>query len=96
MQTLQSGQQIDVLRSFHINSSLTSLWQDYTLIVEAKSSVLTSFGDAELLESDAISFSHSRYPWGEIIKVESTSTSLDEGFTLIIQPNDNLLFGQCH
>ena len=92
LQTLQSGQQIDVLRSFTSNQA-TSLWQDYTLIVEAKSSVLTSFGDAELLESDAISFSHSRYPWGEIIKLESTSTSLDEGFTLIIQPNDNLLFG---
>lgn len=92
LQTLQSGQQIDVLRSFTSTQS-TSLWQDYTIIVEAKSSVLTSFGDAELLESDAISFSHSRYPWGEIIKLESTSTSLDEGFTLIIQPNDNLLFG---
>lgn len=92
LQTLQSGQQIDVLRSF-TSTQATSLWQDYTLIVEAKSSVLTSFGDAELLESDAISFSHSRYPWGEIIKLESTSTSLDEGFTLIIQPNDNLLFG---
>ena len=92
LQTMQSGQQVDVLRSFTSTQS-TSLWQDYTIIVEAKSSVLTSFGDAELLESDAISFSHSRYPWGEVIKLESTSTSLDEGFTLIIQPNDNLLFG---
>ena len=53
LQTLQSGQQIDVLRSFTSTQS-TSLWQDYTIIVEAKSSVLTSFGDAELLESDAI------------------------------------------
>ena len=92
LQTLQSGQQIDVLRSFTSNQA-SPIWQDYTIIVEAKSSVLSSFGDAELLESDTISFSHSRYPWGEVIKLESTSTGLDEGFTLIIQPNDNLLFG---
>ena len=33
LQTLQSGQQIDVLRSFTATQA-TSLWQDYTLIVE--------------------------------------------------------------
>ena len=92
LQTLESGKQIDILRSF-TTTQTTALWQDYTIVVEAKSSVLTSFGDAELLESDSISFSHSRFPWGEIIKLESTSTSLDEGFTVLIQPNDNLLFG---
>ena len=92
LQTLVSGQQVDVLRSF-TSTQTAALWQDYTIIVEATSSVLTSFGDAELLETEAISFSHSRYPWGEVIKMESTSTTLDEGFTLIIQPNDNLLFG---
>ena len=92
LQTLDSGQQIDILRSF-TTTQTTALWQDYTIIVEARSSVLTSFGDAELLETDSISFSHSRYPWGEVIKLESTSTGLDEGFTVIIQPNDNLLFG---
>ena len=92
LQTLVSGQQVDVLRSF-TSTQTAALWQDYTIIVEATSSVLTSFGDAELLETEEFSFSHSRYPWGEVIKMESTPTTLDEGFTLIIQPNDNLLFG---
>ena len=91
LQTIQSGQQIELLRSF-TNTQTTPIWQDYSLFVEAKSSVLTSFGNSEILESDYLSFSHSRYPWGEVITIESSSTSLDEDFTIIIQPNDNLLF----
>lgn len=91
LQTLQSGQQIELLRSF-TNTQTTPIWQDYSLFVEAKSSVLTSFGNSEILESDYLSFSHSRYPWGEVITIESSSTSLDEDFTIIVQPNDNLLF----
>ena len=91
LQTLQSGQQIELLRSF-TNTQTTPIWQDYSLFVEAKSSVLSSFGTSEMLESDYLSFSHSRYPWGEVITIESSSTSLDEDFTIIIQPNDNLLF----
>ena len=63
LQTLESGKQIDILRSF-TTTQTTALWQDYTIVVEAKSSVLTSFGDAELLESDSISFSHSRFRLG--------------------------------
>ncbi|MEC8258705.1 MAG: hypothetical protein VXZ94_05890 [Candidatus Thermoplasmatota archaeon] len=91
LQTVQSGQQIELLRSF-TNTQTTPIWQDYSLFVEAKSSVLTSFGNSEILESDYLSFSHSRYPWGEVITIESSSTSLDEDFTIIVQPNDNLLF----
>jgi len=91
LQTLQSGQQLELLRSF-TNTQTTPIWQDYSISVEAKSSVLTSFGNSEMLESDYLSFSHSRYPWGEVINIEASSTSLDEDFTIIVQPNDNLLF----
>ena len=91
LQTLQSGEQFELLRSF-IQTQTTPIWQDYSILVEAKSSVLTSFGDSDLLESDDLSFSHSRFPWGEVIKLESSSTSLDEDFTIIVYPNDNLLF----
>jgi len=91
LQTLQSGEQFELLRSF-IKTQTTPIWQDYSISVEAKSSVLTSFGESDLLESNDLSFSHSRYPWGEIIKLESSSTSLDEDFTIIVYPNDNLLF----
>ncbi|DAC31404.1 MAG TPA: hypothetical protein D7H81_01425, partial [Candidatus Poseidoniales archaeon] len=65
LQTLQSGQQLELLRSF-TNTQTTPIWQDYSISVEAKSSVLTSFGNSEMLESDYLSFSHSRYPWGEV------------------------------
>lgn len=91
LQTLQSGQQIELLRSF-TTTQTTPIWQDYSITVEAKSSVLTSFGNSEMLESDYLSFSHSRFPWGEVITIEASSTSLDEDFTIIVQPNDNLLF----
>ncbi len=91
LQTLQSGQQLELLRSF-TNTQTTPIWQDYSISVEAKSSVLTSFGNSEMLESDYLSFSHSRYPWGEVINIEASSTSLDEDFTILVQPNDNLLF----
>ena len=91
LQSLQSGQQIELLRSF-TTTQTTPIWQDYSITVEAKSSVLTSFGNSEMLESDYLSFSHSRFPWGEVITIEASSTSLDEDFTIIIQPNDNLLF----
>ena len=91
LQTLQSGQQLELLRSF-TKTQTTPIWQDYSISVEAKSSVLTSFGNSEMLESDYLSFSHARYPWGEVIKIEASSTSLDEDFTIIVQPNDNLLF----
>ena len=91
LQTLQSGQQIELLRSF-TTTQTTPIWQDYSITVEAKSSVLTSFGNSEMLESDYLSFSHSRVPWGEVITIEASSTSLDEDFTIIVQPNDNLLF----
>ncbi len=91
LQTLQSGQQLELLRSF-TKTQTTPIWQDYSISVEAKSSVLTSFGNSEMLESDYLSFSHSRYPWGEVINIEASSTSLDEDFTIIVQPNDNLLF----
>ncbi len=91
LQTLQSGQQLELLRSF-TNTQTTPIWQNYALSVEAKSSVLTSFGSSEMLESDYLSYSHSRYPWGEVINIESSSVSLEEDFTIIIQPNDNLLF----
>ena len=91
LQTLQSGQQLELLRSF-TNTQTTPIWQDYSISVEAKSSVLTSFGNSEMLESDYLSFSHSRYPWGEVINIEASSTSLDEDFTIIVQPNDNILF----
>lgn len=91
LQSLQSGQQIELLRSF-TTTQTTPIWQDYSITVEAKSSVLTSFGNSEMLESDYLSFSHSRFPWGEVITIEASSTSLDEDFTIIVQPNDNLLF----
>ncbi len=91
LQTLTSGQQFELLRSFTLTQT-TPLWQDYSITVEAKSSVLTSFGSSEMLESDYLSFSHSRYPWGETISIEAASTGLDEVYTILIQPNDNLLF----
>ena len=44
-----------------------------------------------MLESDYLSF-HTGIPMGEVITIEASSTSLDEDFTIIVQPNDNLLF----
>ena len=91
LQTVNDGERFDLVRSF-TSTQTAPIWQDFSLSIEAKSSVMTSFGGADLLESESLSFSHQRFPWGEVIKVESESMSLNEDFTLYIQPIDSLFF----
>ena len=90
LQTVQDGERFDLVSSF-TSTQTAPLWQSYTYKLEAKSSITTSFGTADLLETDELSFSHSRYPWGEVIKVEGTSLSLDEEFSFYIQPSKGLI-----
>ena len=90
LQTVQDGERFDLVSSF-TSTQTAPLWQSYTYKLEAKSSITTSFGTADLLETDDLSYSHSRYPWGELIKVEGTSISLDEEFSFYIQPSKGLI-----
>ena len=92
LQQINSDEQIELLRSFTMTQT-APLWQDYSISVEAKSSVLTSFGVSEILETDYLDYSHTRYPWGEVIKIEGTSVTLDEDFTIIVKPSDSLIYG---
>lgn len=92
LQTVESDERFYLMRTFTSTQS-APLWQDYSLFIEATSTGLTSFADAELLESDDISFKHSRMPWGEKITVEGEKISLSEDFTISLQPTKNILYG---
>ena len=92
LQTVDSDERFYLMRTFTSTQS-APLWQDFSLYIEAKSTGLTSFADAELLESDDISFRHSRMPWGEKITVEGEKISLSEDFTISLQPTKNILYG---
>ena len=81
-----------LMRTFTSSSSDT-IWQDYSLKIEATSSGMTSFAGAELLESEDLIFKHSRMPWGEKITVEGDSVSPSEDFTITIQPTNSIFYG---
>jgi len=91
LQTVPDGERFDLIRSFTTDQT-TPIWQEYSLSIEAKSSGTTSFGAADILESEELHFSHFRFPWGEVIMVESKSTSLSEDFTVYIQPINSIIF----
>lgn len=92
LQTLEKDSNFVLMRSFTTSDS-NVIWQDYDLSLEAKSSGMTSFAGAELLESDNLVFKHSRMPWGEKITVKGESVSLDEDFTITIQPTNSIFYG---
>ena len=91
LQTVDSDERFYLMRTFTSTQS-APLWQEYSLFIEATSTGMTSFADAELLESDDLSFSHSRMPWGEKITIEGEKVSLSEDFTISIQPTKNILY----
>jgi len=93
LQTLEKDSNFVLMRTFITSSSSNSVWQDYSLTVEATSSGMSSFAGAELLESDDLVFKHSRMPWGEKITVEGDSVSSDEDFTITIQPTNSIFYG---
>ena len=91
LQTVDADERFYLMRTFTSTQS-APLWQEYSLLIEASSTGLTSFADAELLESDDLSFRHSRMPWGEKITVEGEEIGLSEDFTISIQPTKNILY----
>jgi len=92
LQTIDKDTNFVLMRTF-ISSGLDTLWQDYSLVVKATSSGMTSFAGAELLESEDLIFRHSRMPWGEKITVEGESISPSEDFTITIQPTNSIFYG---
>ena len=92
LQTLEKDTGFVLMRTF-ISSSSSDIWKDFSLKVEAKSSGLSSFAGAELLESEELQFKHSRMPWGEKITLEGDSVSPGEDFTLTIQPTSSIFYG---
>ncbi|MBL6891116.1 MAG: hypothetical protein ISR22_03605 [Candidatus Poseidoniaceae archaeon] len=92
LQTIDEDTNFVLMRTFTSSSSDT-IWQDYSLKIEATSSGMTSFAGAELLESEDLIFKHSRMPWGEKITVEGDSISPSEDFTITIQPTNSIFYG---
>lgn len=91
LQTLEKDTGFVLMRTF-ISSTSSNIWQDFSLKVEAKSSGMSSFAGAELLESEELQFKHSRMPWGEKITLEGDSVSPGEDFTLTIQPTNSVFY----
>ncbi|MEJ6530504.1 MAG: hypothetical protein QNL81_02850, partial [Euryarchaeota archaeon] len=80
---VEDGAGLDLVRSFIVVQP-APIWADYKLEITGKTTSTTSFSAATLRESNDLSFTHSRLPWGEILSLEGDNIPQDEDFTLSI------------
>jgi hypothetical protein len=59
------------------------------LKLTGKTTATTSFSVAALRESNDLTFTHSRLPWGEVLSLEGENIPQDEDFTLSINPTSS-------
>ncbi len=88
---LEVNLQLAFLRNFVIVQP-APLWSDITLTLEGTSTGFSAFVDAKILESDEVSISHSRFPWGESITITATDLQQDEDFTFSFVPTNTPLY----
>jgi len=85
---VEDGAGLDLIRSFIVVQP-APIWADYKLEITGKTTSTTSFSAATLRESNDLSFTHSRLPWGEILSLEGDNIPQDEDFTLAINPTSS-------
>ena len=85
---VEDGAGLDLVRSFIVVQP-APIWADYKLEITGKTTSTTSFSAATLRESNDLSFTHSRLPWGEILSLEGDNIPQDEDFTLAINPTSS-------
>ena len=85
---VEDGAGLDLIRSFIVVQP-APIWADYKLEITGKTTATTSFSAATLRESNDLSFTHSRLPWGEILSLEGDNIPQDEDFTLAINPTSS-------
>jgi len=85
---LEDGARIDLIRSFIVVQP-APIWDDYKLELSGKTTATTSFSAATLRESNDLTFTHSRLPWGEVLSLEGKNIPQDEDFTLSANPTSS-------
>jgi hypothetical protein len=85
---IEDGARIDLIRSFIVVQP-APIWDDYELKLTGKTTATTSFSVAALRESNDLTFTHSRLPWGEVLSLEGENIPQDEDFTLSINPTSS-------
>ena len=85
---IEDGARIDLIRSFIVVQP-APIWDDYELNLTGKTTATTSFSVAALRESNDLTFTHSRLPWGEVLSLEGENIPQDEDFTLSINPTSS-------
>ena len=85
---IEDGARIDLIRSFIVVQP-APIWDDYELKLTGKTTATTSLSVAALRESNDLTFTHSRLPWGEVLSLEGENIPQDEDFTLSINPTSS-------
>ena len=88
---MTSGLNYRILNSAFMSPQPSPLWSSYDLLINIKSSPMTSFSFIELKQSDDLEVNHLRFPWGESATIKATGLTQSDKFTLDSQPTTSII-----
>ena len=88
---MTSGLNYRILNSAFMSPQPSPLWSSYDLLINIKSSPMTSFSFIEVKQSDDLEVNHLRFPWGESATIKATGLTQSDKFTLDSQPTTSII-----